>query len=219
MHSAKSWPFFSLLIVAACGGAAETTDPGAPDTDAKEQAPPAASSPEASAPPPAAPAPACDGSVYVANPTEWKPAGNNPKAYEMSADPLLSYCNKPGAHVRSLSTATDEKFGTFMDVIPAAPYRGKRVRMRATAKTASVTGWSGLWLRIDDANRKVIDMDNMQDRALRGTLDWAPQAIVLDVPTDAAELAFGVLLSGDGEVWTKELVIEVVGTDVPTTGR
>jgi hypothetical protein len=136
----------------------------------------------------------------------------------MEADPSLAYCNKAGAHVRSLSGASYDKFGTFMDTIPASPYRGKRVRMRGAMWTSKVTGWTGLWLRIDDANGKMLALDNMKARALRGTVDATTEAIVLDIPADAEELAFGVLLSGEGEVWSNELVIEVVGTDVPTTG-
>src|SRR5687768_4575928 len=106
-----------------------------------------------------------------------------------------------------------------MATISAAPYRVKRVRLRGGVETANViSGWSGLWLRVDSSTKEMLAFDNMGKRALRGTLAPAEHAVVLDVPNEAAELAFGVLLSGSGEVWTKQVVIEIVGTDVPTTG-
>lgn len=135
----------------------------------------------------------------------------------MAPDASRTHCEKPGAHVRSLAGATSDKFGTYMDVISAVPYRGKRVRLRGVVETKDVTGWTGLWLRVDDANRKMLAFDNMGDRSLDGTRPPSEQAVVLEVANEATELAFGVLLAGEGEVWTEKVQIEIVGTDVPTT--
>ena len=135
----------------------------------------------------------------------------------MSPDESRAACEKPGAHVRSLAGAKADQFGTYMDTISAAAYRGKRVRLRGVVETANVTGWTGLWLRVDDANAKMLAFDNMGKRRLVGTLAPAAQSVVLDVPNEAEHLAFGVLVSGSGEVWTSEVVIEIVAEDVPTT--
>lgn len=43
--------------------------------------------------------------------------------------------------------------------------------------------------------------------------------IVLDVPEEAQEVAFGLLLTGKGQVWMDDLNFEVVGKDVPTTAE
>ncbi len=136
----------------------------------------------------------------------------------MSADPSRTYCEKPGAHVRSLDGASTDKFGTFMDSISAEPYRKKRIRLSGIVEVKDVTGWSGLWMRIDGANNEVLAFDNMNERRIVGTLEPKEHAVVLDVPNEADVIAFGVLLAGSGEVWTKQVVIEVVGADVPTTG-
>jgi AraC family transcriptional regulator len=59
----------------------------------------------------------------------------------------------------------------------------------------------------------------MQTRKIMGTRDWASYSIVLDVPRDAAEIHFGILLDGRGRVWADDFTFEVVGRDVETTSR
>ena len=45
----------------------------------------------------------------------------------------------------------------------------------------------------------------------------AEYEIVLDVPEQADQISFGLLLTGKGQVWMDDLKFEVVGKDVPTT--
>ena len=66
---------------------------------------------------------------------------------------------------------------------------------------------------------KILAFDNMQGRPLKGTIDWTRVEIVLDVPTEAKDIAFGILLSRDGQVWLDDLKFEVVPTSVPVSGR
>jgi hypothetical protein len=83
-------------------------------------------------------------------------------------------------------------------------------------RTREVTDWAGLWLRVDDPNGTLV-LDNMQDRALRGTTDWTEAAIVLDVAEQARRLLFGALLSGAGAVDLARLRFEEAGEDTPVT--
>jgi len=62
-----------------------------------------------------------------------------------------------------------------------------------------VTGWAGLWLRIDGPGG-VLALDKVQREPLSGTTSWTRADIVLDVPHQATELHFGVLLSSAGAV-------------------
>jgi hypothetical protein len=64
----------------------------------------------------------------------------------------------------------------------------------------------------------MLGFDNMEPRAVKGTTDWTRYEIVLDVPTTAAALAFGVLLAGNGEVWMDDLKFDIVPSTVPVTG-
>jgi hypothetical protein len=80
-----------------------------------------------------------------------------------------------------------------------------------------VEGWGGIWMRVDDVDKPGTSFDNMQNRPAKGTADWTPYAIVLDVSDNAAGIYFGTLTSGKGQLWITDLRFEVVGTDVPVT--
>ena len=103
-----------------------------------------------------------------------------------------------------------------MQIILVDVYRGQRVRFSADVKAEQVEGWAGLWLRVDAQGRPV-RFDNMQDRAVTRTADWARYNVVLDVPPESEQLAFGLLLAGTGQVWMRDLRFEPVGPEVPTT--
>ena len=107
-------------------------------------------------------------------------------------------------------------FGTVMQSLDAARYRGGRVRFSAVLRGEEITDWAGTWLRVDtESGTKTLD--NMEDRALRGSTDWTESANVLDVGEDAASLHFGVLPAGAGAVDLARPRFEVVGPDVPIT--
>jgi hypothetical protein len=115
---------------------------------------------------------------------------------------------------------TTEGFGTLMQDFRADRYAAKRIQLRAALKTDHVNDWAGLWMRVDKnlgLTSKVLAFDNMQDRPVKGTTDWQHYQVVLDVPSDASTIMFGVILSGPGNVLISEFSIEAVGNDVPTT--
>ena len=88
--------------------------------------------------------------------------------------------------------------------------------MTAQVKTQDVLEWAGLWMRVD-LGQKPSAFDNMQNRPLKGSSDWVPVSIVLDVDPKATGLAFGILLAGRGAAWIDDLTFNVVGPEVPTT--
>jgi hypothetical protein len=87
-------------------------------------------------------------------------------------------------------------------------------------RATDVTGWAGLWMRIDGPRPgETLALDNMQDRALTGTTEWERHAVVLDVPSDATMIVFGALLAEEGQLRMADFRFEQVGTDVPVTGQ
>lgn len=110
-------------------------------------------------------------------------------------------------------------FGTLMQSFQAGEYQGKRVRLRAFTKSEGIEDWAGLWMRVDKDMGRIVAFDNMEDRPIKGTTSWHRYDLVLDVPSDADDIAFGVLLAGTGKIWLNDVEFEVVGSDVPTTGR
>jgi hypothetical protein len=148
----------------------------------------------------------------------WFMAGSDPASYEMVRDAAVMHGS--ATSVRLASTKESKGFGTIMQTFSATHYTGKRVRLSASVKTQDVGSWAGLWMRVDDDSNpvKVLAFDNMQTRALKGTTDWSPASVVLDVASNASSISFGILLDGQGKVWMSDLKFEPVPTSVPTTG-
>lgn len=150
-------------------------------------------------------------------PKGWFKAGSNPKDYSMAIDRETKHSGKSSASLKSI-TNEPGGFGTLMQTFKADVFRGKRVRLTGYVRSKDVADWAGLWMRMDGPRGEVLSFDNMQKRAIKATTDWTRYEIVLDVPDPSQEVAFGLLLSGKGQVWMDDLNFEVVSKDVPTTG-
>ncbi len=103
-----------------------------------------------------------------------------------------------------------------MQSISAADYAGKCVQLHGWVRSRDVQDWAGLWMRVDKEHTMVA-FDNMQDRPIKGTKEWTPFDVVLDVAADATSISLGILLSGAGEVWMRNLSFEVVDSTVLVT--
>jgi hypothetical protein len=150
-------------------------------------------------------------------PAGWIKAGSQPNDYDMGTDSSVHHGGKSSAFIKAKPGATEQGFGTLMQMAAPGQYLGKRVRFSAWAKAEDVTGWAGLWMRVDGTGNKMLSFDNMQGRPIKGTQPWTRHEIVLDVPDGAQALAFGVLLAGQGAVWIDDLAFEVVPDTVPVT--
>lgn len=129
----------------------------------------------------------------------WFLAGNAPDRYA----PTLSFASSGAAQGTLASrdaTVAADLFGTVMTSIDAAPDVGKTLRLVGNVAPTNVTGWAGLWMRIDDADGNTLAFDNMQDRPITGSAAAAPYTVELDVPAGAATISFGILLDGSGRV-------------------
>jgi hypothetical protein len=112
--------------------------------------------------------------------------------------------------------ATPPAFTAFAQVMQAAPYQGKTIRLRARVRVAnSGVGAAGLWLRVDRPNEARGFFDNMQDRPVQSD-EWRQYEIQGPVAADATSIVCGLLTSGpiiaeyddfelavlDGATWT-----------------
>ena len=155
-------------------------------------------------------------------PTGWFIAGSKPQSYEMGIDRSAGQNSKNSATIKS-NENTIEGFGTLMQNFSPDKYIGKRIRLTGMLKTKDVSSWAGLWLRIDTKTPiKAVVFDNMhdgkKDMSVKGTTDWTKYEIVLDVPYNASNIAFGALLGGTGQIWFDNLNFEIVTPDILTTG-
>lgn len=151
-------------------------------------------------------------------PKGWFAAGSHPQDYVMGRDTSVSYRGKSSGFIRNRGQMA-QGFGALMQQAAPDLYLGKRVQLSAYMKAKDVENWACLWFRIDGSSDVVpLGYDNMQDRPLKGTFDWQQVKIVLDVPRDSKNFAFGVILNGKGSVWVDGLKFETVAKTVPTTG-
>ncbi len=103
-------------------------------------------------------------------------------------------------------------------------YLGKRVRLTGYVKTENVNEWAGLWLRVGKkGGDEALGFDNMRygkkDRSIKGTTPWTKYEVVLDVPMNASNIVYGVMIAGTGEVRWHTPVLEVVDASVPVTAN
>jgi hypothetical protein len=149
-------------------------------------------------------------------PVGWGKAGSHPQDYETGVDNKVRRSGHASGFVRSKSTQPGG-FATLMTGYKASDHVGKRLRLSGFIKGEQVEKQAALWMRVDGAQGKTLSFDNMNDRPIKGTSDWKRYDIVLDVPTGSADIAFGVLLEGKGQVWVDDLRLEEVGQDVAST--
>jgi hypothetical protein len=151
-------------------------------------------------------------------PKGWFKAGDSPTKYDMYLDKNTAQNGKSCATIKSTFDKIDG-FGTLMQDCKPDNYLGKRVRMSGYIKSKDIDDWAGFWLRVDQKNSvEPLSFDNMESRAIKGTTDWKKYDIVLDVPSNASNIAFGALVAGTGQIWFDNLSFEVVSDTVKTTG-
>ena len=149
-------------------------------------------------------------------PKGWFAAGSNPTGYEMGIDNTSFEEGHSCAYIKS-KTSKENEFGTLMQTISAENYLGKRLQLSGYVKSEDVTGWSGIWMRIDGENNQQLGFDNMRDRTIKGTTDWKKYEIVLDIPTNSKTINYGVLLGGNGKVWFDNFKLDEVDKSVQVT--
>jgi len=154
------------------------------------------------------------GSVMAKIPAGWIIAGSDPKDYEFSRDETTAASGKFSASIDAKSGANG--FGTLMQMIDADNYRGGRWKLTGYLRTNDATR-AQMFMRVEGLDHKVVSSDNMDSRPVTGTSDWTSYEIVLDVPADSVDIAFGFLLAQGGTVWGDNFRLEKVDSTVPVT--
>ena len=131
-------------------------------------------------------------------PDGWSASGSHPQDYEVGVDHTVAHGGRASGYVRS-KVPDPTGYGTLTQVFAADDYRGKRLCMSGYIKVETVAGWAGLWMRVDGP-----EGETMQDRPVTGTTGWEKFQVILDVPPDSGQIAFGVLLEGAGQVWVDD---------------
>jgi hypothetical protein len=149
-------------------------------------------------------------------PKGWVKAGSMPDKYETG----IIKDKTTGSNTAFLKSVDGEikGFGTLMQQFNATVYKGQRIKMTGLMRCENVIERTGFWLRVDGKGTSIpLAFDNMSSRPLKGTTGWAEYNIVLDVPDNADAIAFGVLLTGTGQVWVDDIRFEVVNKIIAVT--
>jgi hypothetical protein len=148
-------------------------------------------------------------------PEHWFKAGNMPDKYKFGVDSIVFKNGQKSAFIES-TIDNIEGFATLMQTCNVKYYLGTRIKMTAYIKSENVTGWAGMWLRVDSRTPgESLSFDNMQDRPVTGTSDWTKCEIILDVPENSGTLNFGVLISGSGKIWFDNISFEILDNKTP----
>lgn len=150
-------------------------------------------------------------------PVEWSYRQPEIESYEIGPDKSPEFNNQNILTIKSFKSKISG-FGNIMKTIKSDLYLGKTVKMTGYVKSKNVKSWAGLWMRVDYYMAAVLSFDNMQKRAIKGTTDWTKYEVVLFVPVEATSISYGVLLDGTGQIWFKDVTLEVVEETVPETG-
>lgn len=108
--------------------------------------------------------------------------------------------------------------------VDAAPYRGKRVRLRVAVRTdfaglgAGTAPWprnrAQLVLEVILSDLKTGFSDSMENRPIVST-EWRDYEIVGDVASDASFINIGLFLAGQGRAWFDDVRFDIIGDDQP----
>ena len=129
--------------------------------------------------------------------------------------PYMTAILRANDEIRAMGAPSS--FGVATSTFPVAVSAGKRVRYSGFIRTTGVTrGYAGLWWRVDGEGG-ILAFDNMSNRGVTGTSEWARHQIELPVAPNARNINFGALHTGDGSAWFDGLTIELDG--VPYTNQ
>jgi len=144
----------------------------------------------------------------------WYMSGPSTR-FRAVADTRVAHAGRASARLEATERDTDGA-GRLAQAMPADAYRGRRLRFSGYVQTDGVTGWAGLWMRVD-RRRGPGAFDNMQNRPIHGTTAWTRYAVVLDVPADAVTIELGLIQDGPGASHLDDVVLDIVGPEVAVT--
>jgi hypothetical protein len=104
-------------------------------------------------------------------------------------------------------------YGQLRRVLDAAPLRGRRVRFSAQVATRQAS-MVRFWLAAGNTDGRVYLGGNTNNFDLKGTHGWTPVTFeVGPVPSRSVMLSYGFLLHGRGDVWLRDVKLEVLPMD------
>lgn len=143
----------------------------------------------------------------------WKAYMTLPGAYQLGSTTVLPHEGQNCAFIRSRKNVGVKVHALIYQAVSSGEYRGGKLTLKGFLRTKEVKGWAGLWVRAEDAQGRVLAFRNMMERPVRGSTDWSPHLVSIDLPEQTAKVVFGALLVGEGEVWVDKLSLQGAGPE------
>jgi len=136
--------------------------------------------------------------------------------YKIIADSTVKYSGKYSMRIEPMPDEKDRQFGCGVFKIPAI-FAGNRIELQGFIKLENVeNGNAGLFMRID-GKAGLYQMDNMLNRNINGTKEWAKISLSLPLSKGDKNIFFGAILSGTGKLWVDDFKILVDGKELSQT--
>jgi hypothetical protein len=179
-----------LLLVAACGGGNTSSTNTTPTATASASATPT----ETASAAPVDTSPQSIGNRHKKIGDGWFLSGGGKEfydaIYEPGANPVIvvKQTGNPGG-----------RWVTLMKNVGAAPYAGKKIRIRLGIKTTNVTGRAELWARAAVPHQSE-DAPSIKTPLNANTAEMKDYDVTIDVGPNARVIEYGASIAGDGEL-------------------
>jgi hypothetical protein len=144
----------------------------------------------------------------------WFVLGMNRDDHAVTVDRTQGHSTSSSAMIRSRDSSVTSPTLVTQHFL-AHEYHGKRVRLSAWLKCENVTRAAVLWMLLEDNTRLLLFTTAP---SVTGTTDWTRREIVYDIDNEATLISIGFELGGAGATWLADVAVDVVGTEVRTTG-
>lgn len=113
----------------------------------------------------------------------------------------------------SLTDGSKKYDGVVMQSISPVAYLNKKVKFTAYARSEykGGVGASFLWIKIYRAN-KLFNLYPIEKPILINSTEWNKYEVVAEIPNDAIEIKYGIVLESSGKVWIDDAEFDNVGT-------
>jgi len=150
-------------------------------------------------------------------PDKWGTFSLN-KGYKVTSDSLVKHSGRRSMRMELSDTTGASRYACISATIPAI-YEGKKIELRAWVKLEHVSDFMGLMLRIDNEDNDVLAFENLQQKRIKGSKDWALYSVKLNLPKDAVTIFAGPILAGTGKLWIDDVEMLIDGKDLSVANK
>lgn len=135
----------------------------------------------------------------------WYVGGLDIKNYIGGGNPYSK--DNPG-YIKSNSDK-NIAWSTFMINDNPKTYSGKKIKFTVYIKSENIRGTAKMFFRLDNDN-EILLMRRMDENPLSGTSEYRKLAFYANIPPETTNIAYGMILSGTGTAYFKNLTINIV---------